>query len=80
MPNWADRLIEEGPDEDSLEKIIETVERALLPMMKAMLPEPTTTQISLLTDEVEEIHYRLLVSMNMVLIRKVTDGDDDDTT
>ena len=80
MQDWTDKLKDEAREPDSLQKIIETVERALLPMMKAMLPVPTTTQISLLTDEVEEIHYRLLVSMNMVLIRKVTDGDDDDTT
>ena len=58
---------------DKLADVIDTLEGALIPMMRSMLPEPTDEQISLLLDEVEDIYCRL------ISLRGVRNGDDADT-
>ena len=57
--NW-DKLREEASEPDSLAKIIDSIEGAILPMMKAMLPEPTEKQLKLIYEEMRDLRMRLV--------------------
>ena len=69
------KLTDLKPGPDSLALIIDTIEGALLPMMKSMLPEPTVKQIMLLLSEICRIHGRL----EKMYFDEVLYGDDADT-
>lgn len=75
MPDWADDL-KKDVETDSLEKIVETIENALLPMMRSMLPGALTTfQWMLLRDEVDEIHKRI----ESVIEKRIMGGHNGDS-
>ena len=53
------KLTDLKPGPDSLALIIDTIEGALLPMMKSMLPVPTLEQLTLLIYETQNIDERV---------------------
>ena len=59
MNNWKEQLIAEECNQDSLEKIRDTLTGAILPMAAVMETPPTTLQLTLLRDELMDLVYRL---------------------
>ena len=51
-------LAEEGKEPDSLDKIIEDIEGALIPHIRAAMPTPTPEQHGAIMDELEELYAR----------------------
>ena len=60
MTTWTEELVAVAEAPDTLTAIIETLEGAILPMMRDMLPVPTTEQILVLGRELGEIAGRLM--------------------
>ena len=79
MTYWSKLKAEATPD--TLAKIIESIEGGLLPMMKAMLPEPTEAQWELIFDEFAEVNLRIAFKWDAICKeREGNNGDDCITT
>ena len=57
MTDW--NALRDSAKPDTLEKIVADIEGALLPMMKAMLPEPEMFQCVMLMDEIDTLYCRV---------------------
>ena len=69
------------PGPDSLTLIIDTIEGALLPMAKSMLPKPDQEQVLLLAGELHDLTDRTYALLGAAILRWMEDanGDDADT-
>ena len=68
--NWINELKDEAREPDTLAKIIDSM-RGVIELAESFGDEPTTQQISYLTDDIENIHCRLVL-MNL---KQISEND-----
>ena len=76
MTDW-NAIKETGKEPDTLAKVIDTIENALLPMMRSMMPEPNEEQYNLIVDAVYDIRIRSISLWKLGWLGRGNNGDDD---